>query len=203
MRKALVILAVVAIAGAAAAQDLIITEFMYKDDNDGGDWIELYNRGASPIVLDGLHMVDGDPGEPHDSHGHCALVGTLASGEVLVVVADFTDFGAVYPAVTNLNANAHDPADGDGFGLGGGGDTIFILDALDAVVFEMTYTDDPPWPPEPDGDGPSLLLARTDCADFSDAANWMVGEDGGSPGVLAGTVGNEDAAWGQIKRLYQ
>ncbi len=35
MRKALVILAVVAIAGAAAAQDLIITEFMYHDDNDG------------------------------------------------------------------------------------------------------------------------------------------------------------------------
>ena len=63
MRKALVILAVVAIAGAAAAQDLIITEFMYKDDNDGGDWIELYNRGASPIVLDGLHMVAGDPGQ--------------------------------------------------------------------------------------------------------------------------------------------
>ena len=202
MRKALVILAVVAISGVATAQELIIIELMYKDNNDGGDWIELYNDGAVPIDLTGMNMVDGDPGVPHATHPRCDLVGTLNPGEILVVVADFDDFGAVYPGVTNLNANDFDP-DGNGFGLGGGGDTIFILDEFDAVVFEMTYDDDPPWPPEPDGDGPSLLLVTTGCADFSDAACWMAGEDGGTPGVLTGTVGNEDSTWGQVKSLYR
>ena len=201
MQKALVILAVLALAAAATAQDLIITEFMYHDANDGGDWIELYNRGPGPISLDGLHMVDGDPGVPHDTHPHCALSGTLNSGEVLVVVADVDEFGAVYPAVTNLNANEMDP-DGAGFGLGGGGDTIFILDASDDVLFEMTYTDDPPWPTEADGDGPSVLLTNTGCTDFDDATWWTAGSDGGLPGSLTGTVGAEDASWGQVKRLF-
>lgn len=202
MRKTLVILAVFAIAGAATAQDLIITELMYKDDNDGGDWIELYNTGAAPIDLTGLRVVDGDPGVPHEDHPRCALVGTLNPGEVLVVVADFDDFGAVYPGVTNLNANEHDP-DGNGFGLGGGGDTIFILDALEAVVYEMTYDDSDPWPTEPDGDGPSLLLVTGACTDFSDPACWMAGVDGGTPGILTDTIGNEDASWGLVKSLYR
>jgi len=202
MHKAIVILAFVAFAGAASAQSLMINEVMYHDNNDGGDWIELYNGTAAPIDLTGMHFVDGDPGVPHPTHPHCDLVGTLNAGEVMVVVADFNDFGAVYPGVTNLNANDFDPA-GLGFGLGGGGDTIFILDEFDAVVFTMTYDDGDPWPTEPDGDGPSLLLISTGCTDFSDAACWTAGEDGGTPGTFTGTVGNEDVSWGQVKSLYR
>ncbi len=201
MRTALIILAVVALPSVASAQDLIISEFMYKDNNDGGDWIELYNRGAVAIDLTGLHMVDGEPGVPHETHPHCALVGTLDPGEILVVVADFDDFGAVYPDADCLNANAHDPA-GNGFGLGGGGDTIFILDEFDAVVYEMTYTDDPPWPPEPDGDGPTLVLVNFDCDDFSDAGCWGVGIDGGTPCALESSP-VEQSTWGLVKSLYR
>ncbi len=201
MRKALVILAIVALAGVASAQDLVIAEFMYKDNNGGGDWIELYNRGTVPIDLTGMHMVDGDPGVPHETHPHCVLVGTINPGDVLVVVADFSDFAAVYPTVTNLNANDFDP-EGLGFGLGGGGDTIFILDEFDVVLFEMTYDDNDPWPTEPDGDGPSLLLANLDCADFSDAGCWIAGVDGGNPGVLDETP-VEESTWGQVKSLYR
>ena len=190
------------LAGPVLAQGLMITELMYKDANDGGDWIELYNDGETTIDLTGLHMVDGDPGIPHDTHPHCALAGSLAPGEVLVVVGDFDDFGAAYPIVTNLNANAFDPA-GEGFGLGGSGDTIFILDAADNVVFTMTYSDDDPWPSEPDGDGPTLLLVSTGCSDFSDAGCWTAGIDGGNPGVVEGTVATEDASWGAIKSLYR
>lgn len=202
MHKVIMILVIVALAGVASAQDLIITELMYKDNNDGGDWIEVYNNGESPIDLTGMHVVDGDPGVPHDTHPHCLLAGTLNAGEVLVLVADFTEFGAVYPGVSNLNANAFDPA-GAGFGLGGGGDTIFILDEFDGVVFTMTYDDEAPWPTEPDGDGPSLLLQASGCPDFSDAGCWMAGEDGGTPGQITGTVGNESSSWGHIKSMYR
>lgn len=202
MHKIFIILSVVALASVATAQDLIITELMYKDNNDGGDWIELYNVGNSPIDLTGMHLVDGDPGVPHDSHPHCYLGGTLNAGEVLVLVADFNDFGAVYPGVSNLNANDFDPA-GEGFGLGGGGDTIFILDELDGVVFTMTYDDSEPWPTEADGDGPSLLLQTLGCTDFSDPGCWIAGVDGGTPGQLTGTVANESASWGHVKSLYR
>ncbi len=202
MQKAIVVLAIVAFASVASAQNLMINELMYKDNNGGGDWIEIYNDGAVPIDLTGMYLVDGDPGVPHPTHPPCSLAGTLNPGEILVVVADFNDFGAVYPGVTNLNANAFDP-DGLGFGLGGGGDTIFILDEFDAVVFTMTYDDNDPWPTEPDGDGPSLLLVTTGCADFSDAACWTAGEDGGTPGILTGTVPNEETSWGSVKSLFR
>ncbi len=202
MQKVIMVLVVMAMAGVAAAQNLIITELMYNDNNDGGDWIELYNRGTAPIDLTGMHMVDGDPDVPHDSHPHCYLVGTLAVGEVLVLAADSSEFGAVYSGVGNLNANDFDPA-GEGFGLGGGGDTIFILDANDSVVFTMTYDDAAPWPTTPDGDGPSLLLETLGCSDFSDASNWMAGADGGTPGVIAGTVSTENMTWDHIKGLYR
>ncbi len=202
MKKAIVILALLAVAGVAAAQDLVIGEIMYKDNNDGGDWVELYNNDVVPIDLTGMHMVDGDPGVPHETHPHVALQGVLNPGEILVVVADFTEFGAVYPGVSNLNANAFDPA-GEGFGLGKNGDTIFILDDSDAVVYTMTYGDDDPWPTEPDGDGPSLLLLATTCGDYSDAGCWVAGIDGGTPGVLTGTVGVEGASWGGVKSLFR
>lgn len=202
MKKVIITLAIIALAGVATAQDLIITELMYKDNNDGGDWIELYNQGDAAIDLNGLHMVDGDPGEPHDTHPHCYLAGTLEPGEVLVVAGDFNEFGTVYPDVSNLNANAFDPA-GEGFGLGGGGDTIFILDGSDSVVFTMTYGDDEPWPTAPDGDGPSLLLISTDCVDFSDAGCWTAGMDGGTPGIITGTVSTQSATWDHIKGLYR
>ncbi len=202
MRKVIMILVVVALAGVATAQDLIITELMYNDANDSGDWIELYNRGDAPIDLTGLHLVDGDPGVPHDTHPHCYLVGTLAVGEVLVLAADSSEFSVVYPGVSNLNANDFDPA-GEGFGLGSGGDTIFILDAFDAVVFTMTYDDATPWPTEADGTGASLLLETTGCTDFSDAGSWLAGVDGGTPGELSGTVGNQSVPWGQVKDMFR
>ena len=202
MHKVIIVLAIIGIVGVASAQDLVITELMYNDNNGGGDWIELTNRGEASIDLTGMHVVDGEPGIPHATHPHCTLVGTLGVGEVLVLVADFTDFAAVYPGVSNLNANDFDPA-GAGFGLGGGGDTIFILDALDDTVFTMTYDDADPWPIEADGTGPSLLLQTTGCTDFSDVGCWMAGVDGGNPGVVTGTVAVEGASWGQVKSLYR
>ena len=202
MRQVILILAVIVFAGIASAQDLIITELMYKDNNDGGDWIELYNRSTSPIDLTGMHLVDGDPGVPHDTHPHCYLAGILNPGEILVVAADVTEFSLVYPAVTNLYASGFDPA-GNGFGLGASGDTIFILDDTDGVVFTMTYLDTAPWPTEPDGDGPSLLLESTGCTDFSDAGWWTAGSDGGTPGEITGTVGRESTSWGSLKSLFR
>lgn len=202
MRNVMMVLALITWAGVASAQGLMVTELMYNDNNGGGDWIELYNAGSGSLDLTGLHVVDGDPGVPHDSHPHCYLEGTLDVGEVLVLAADFTEFGAVYPGVSNLNVNAFDPA-GEGFGLGGGGDTIFILDALDDVVFTMTYDDADPWPTAPDGDGPSLLLENMACEDFSDAGCWLAGVDGGTPGEISGTVATEDSSWGHVKALFR
>lgn len=44
--------------------------------------------------------------------------------------------------------------------------TKFICNAGDAVIYEMTCKDDPSWPPEPDGNGPTLFLCDLNCLAF-------------------------------------
>jgi len=57
------------------------------------------------------------------------------------------------------------------------------------LVDRLEYDDDPPWPTEADGTGPSLSrMQRT--AYGNDVANWAVGLDGGTPGAV-----NADVDW--------
>lgn len=195
MRKALVILALVAFAIPAMAQDIIVTELMYNSIGTDVEWVELYNRGGADVDLTGWEINDKNDG----SHVPGLLDGVMAPGDVMVFCIDIDMFNVQYPGVTNYFAGDAS----SNWGLGNGGDDVFLFDATGTEVFAMEYNDNSEWP-DADGDGPSLTLISTDCVDFSDGANWTTSAaDWGTPGVIETTVANNNGSFGAVKALFR
>ncbi len=108
----------------------------------------------------------------------------LASRSYLVVAASPADFRATY-SFTNVlgpfvNSNALQNSSG----------TLRLRNNRDAVLFEMTYTGDPPYPAAADGAGHSLVLARPSYGE-RDPRAWAASElIGGNPGAADAPLGN-------------
>ncbi len=195
MRKAFVILAVIAFASTAIAQDIIVTELMYNSIGTDVEWIELYNRSDADVDLTGWTINDRNDG----SHVSGILDGIMAPGDVMVFCISISMFNVQYPEVTNYFA---DESSGN-WGLGNGGDDVYLFDGAGTEVFAMSYDDNSSWP-DCDGDGPSLTLIDADCVDFSDGANWTESlADWGTPGVIETTVSNNGSSFGGIKALFR
>lgn len=183
---------------ALAANELLITEIMYNSsESTDVEWFELYNASDATIDLTGWWVIDDNA-----SHTHVPLSGTMAPGTVMVVAGTEALFAAKHPGVTNYFPACFQTW-GVEWSLGNSGDQLNIYDATDTLVFSVLFDDGAPWPTEPDGGGPSLLLVGDDCADFSDAACWTVGQVDGTPGVLTGTIAEEATAWGDVKALFR
>jgi Lamin Tail Domain/FlgD Ig-like domain len=163
----------------AAHSAVVINEFMYNSPGTPDvEWIELHNNGPLAVELDDFYLIDDDP-----LHPHCLLVGDLPAGGYLVVPADFATFSAQYPAVTNLNINAFDPA-GTGFGLSNSGETIYLYNDDGILVDSVTYDDGLTWPGSADGDGPSLELVNASL-DNNNPTAWDPSlVIGGTPGQI-------------------
>lgn len=157
----------------ATSTGLIITEIMYNtaSDNDGLEFLEIYNSSTTEIALGGIQVKD------ENSFVFTFPQLILAAGDVVLLATDKTTADAFY-GVTFI-----DLVDGTSNSLGNGGEVLQILNALNTVIFEMEYSDDSPWPTEADGDGPSLELQNPN-GDFNDGTNWapainLVGQDAG------------------------
>jgi len=139
-----------------AMGQVVINEIMYNSlPGPGGldvEYVEIYNVGVETVNLNGWYMVDDDP-----AHPHCQLVGSLAPGAYMVIVADLTLFAQQYPGISNININGFDSG-GNGFGLGNSSDSVNIHDDLGQLVDTVAYEDGGPWPGSADGGGPSLEL---------------------------------------------
>ncbi len=93
------------------AADLLISEFLadnesgLKDeDGDTSDWIELYNRGAEPVDLDGWHLTDDS--DDLDKWEFPSRV--LTPGQSLIVFASNKDRdGQEGPLHTNFGLSAN------------------------------------------------------------------------------------------------
>jgi hypothetical protein len=183
---------------ALAADELIVTEIMYNSsESTDVEWIELYNASGGTLDLTGWWLVDDNA-----THTRVPLSGTMAPGAVMVMAGTQALFAAKYPAVTNVFPACFQTY-GVEWSLGNSGDQINVYDAADVLVTSVLFDDAAPWPLEPDGAGPSLLLLHDDCLDWSDGACWIAGEIDGTPGVLTGTVADEPMAWGELKALYR
>lgn len=190
-------------AAAWAANELIVTELMYNSPGTDVEWIELFNVTDSPLDLTGWHIVDDDA-----THFLLPLSGTLAAGEVLVVVGDEALFTAQYPDVTNYlpdyffqtNGGA---AEDTSWSLGNGDDGVQIFDDTGTLVFTMLYEDGGDWPSECDGDGPSLVLITNAIADFTVGSAWAAGADWGTPGYVAQTVATDETTFDSVKALFR
>jgi hypothetical protein len=147
---------------------LRITEFMYHPADGGAEFIELRNIGDNPLDVSGVYFSDGvdyafDPG-------------TIVNPEQYVLlVSSETEFAAAYPGV---------PYDGvyDGQ-LSNGGERLALNDPSGIEFLSMTYSDEPPWPTAPDGQGFSLVIID-EGADPDNPYNWRASSEmGGGPGL--------------------
>ncbi len=162
-------------------QNLMITEVMYHPDGpppaSGDDqdfeYMELTNI-SSEWTLD-LTNVRFTKGADFDFAG--SAVTSLAPGECVLVVKSIAAFEERYG--TGL------PVAGEwelGQNLSNGGERIKLSFGAGTAIHDFEYDDKAPWPTEPDGDGPAMVLVDPGSApDHALPASWTAGDP--TPGV--------------------
>jgi hypothetical protein len=119
------------------------------DPARGGPWIELRNRSAERVSLDGYAL--GDEAVPGGPDGLVALPPglSLASGDTVVIAQDGAAYRRVYGAGADVELGATDPATPDALPLpsrGTGslswaatGDEVALFDAERTLLDVVTY----------------------------------------------------------------
>lgn len=155
-------------------QGVVISEVMYHPTNriDGRnlEYIEIYN--AQPWFEDlGGWRISGAVDYTFPSNV------VLQSKQYLVVAASPADFRATYTftGVHGPFANSNSLQNSSG--------TLRLRNASDAVVFEMEYSGDAPYPAAADGAGHSLVLARPSYGERDPRAWDVSNAAGGNPGL--------------------
>lgn len=150
---------------------LVISEIMYHPaprlDSRNLEFVELYNSGPLPIRLDGYHLT----GELEFTFPFNTI---LSAENYLVVALNPSDIRTVY-GITNVFGGSTNK-------LSNKKGTIQLRNPLNAVLAEVNYSDQPPWPATADGVGHSLVLVRPSLGE-SDHRAWSASAFiGGSPG---------------------
>jgi hypothetical protein len=153
---------------------VVISEVMYHPTNraDGRnlEFIEIYNSQPWFEDISGWRISGAiDYTFPSNT--------TLAARGFAVVAANVSDFRSIYtalPTVFGPFANSN--------GLQNSSGTLRLRNKADAVVFEMNYRGEPPYPPQADGAGHSLVLARPSYGERDPRAWAASSATGGNPG---------------------
>ncbi|MCE7988429.1 MAG: hypothetical protein DYG89_45305 [Caldilinea sp. CFX5] len=162
--------------------NLVINEIHYHPtapaptDPDLFEFIELYNKGTTPLRLDNVYFGRGFT-------YHFPSGTTLAAGAYFVLSPNAQQFKARY---------GFDPNGVMRGNLANGGEALELRDAVSNVIDFVDYLDLAPWPLAPDGTGPSLSLISPEL-DNAAAANWAPSKaNHGTPGQPNGlTVINQ------------
>ena len=140
----------------------VISEIHYHPaDASQPEYVEITNPGGAPLDLTGHRFSKGItfsfPG------------GTLLNpGDHLVIAASGALPGALVWAAGTLD-NA--------------GETLQLIDADSNVVDRVDYAPLPPWPAEPDGQGPSLSLIHPRWNNAAPSSWYASAAAGGTPGA--------------------
>ena len=156
-----------------ASADVVINEIMYNSAGVDSEYVEIVNAGTGSMDVSGWMLKDSD-----DGHIFPVPAGTtLEPGEFLVFCGDTAAIKAKYgdiPVVGNLS-----------FNFGNSGDQVRLFDSGFSLRDIVAYDDAPPWPPEADGDGPSLELVSPHL-DNNLPTSWAASTNGyphGTPGA--------------------
>lgn len=161
------------------AEPLIFTELMYHPadnglvDGDEYEFLEIKNVGTQTVSLGGMTFSSGiEYTFPEGA--------TLAAGSHLVIAKSISRMAERYPGVT-----VFDEWGASGTSLSNSGEMVTLINALDRVVFSVTYTDKAPWPTSADGGGPSLVPVSPNTVPEPDnSIYWRVSSSThGSPGM--------------------
>ena len=153
---------------------IVINEINYhsSDNFDPDDWVEIYNNSIDTIDISLWQLKDDN-----DNHIFTVPPETIISPEQYVVFCkDSLKFIGLFPNVEFYHGDL-------GFGLSGNSDQIRLFDSKGSLADIVEYDDDPPWPSEADGGGPTLEL-RHPSLDNKDWKSWSPSMDNGTPGAL-------------------
>lgn len=126
----------------AAPEDLVINEIHYQPDEDfGTEFIEIYNKGETPVELEGWQLAD--------AVSFIFPQGELAPGGYLLVAADPEALPAEY------KVSALGSWEGK---LSNDGERILLLDATGSEIDRVDYGTSFPWPTAAGGGGQSMEL---------------------------------------------
>jgi len=157
--------------------DIVINEILYRplpeSDEPNKEFIELYHAGATPANLSGYTI---------SAIGYTFPSGSqIEPGEYIVVAANSAD--PAYAALDPGNVFDWDWGDDNDKKLSNSTEPVTLRHVDGREVDTVTYNDDPPWPTEPDGDGPSLALLD-ETLNNALPESWAASrENGGTPGA--------------------
>lgn len=187
---------------------VIISEVLYNEPGSDpqGEWIEIFNNGASLVILDGWSI--GDEETEGATSGTESMYffptgATISPGEIQIVSMGANQFLTLYgflptyelvsaddnPDVPNLMLNSSWDPDGGIINLSNSNDQVLLLDSnnvlIDAVSWNSTFAFDPALDSNAEGDGQSYFRIdpRTDT---DTAADWALstGAALSSPGSI-------------------
>lgn len=162
---------------------LVINEINYRSspDVDPGDWVEFYNPHEYSLNISNWVFKDND-----DTH-----IFTFPESMVmppfsyLVLCRDSLSFQTVFPDVNNYIGEMN-------FGFSSNGELIRLYNAEGALIDTVNYGISLPWPPEPNGNGPTLELKFWQY-DNALPQSWVASANNGTPGAMNGyIVGNNE-----------
>ncbi len=161
-----------------ATPTVVINEINYAPAGTGNtEFLELTNTSDESVDMSGW-VIDGI--------GLTIQPGTvLLPGARVVFVANDVDFRARYGGSAFIGGQYSGA-------LADEGETITVRDGS-RVVDSVTYSPADPWPTAAAGSGSSLELSDP-TLDNDTAASWGASADGGSPGLLNGTVATADVS---------
>ena len=150
---------------------LIISEIMYRPapiDGEGVEFIEIYNTEPVDCDLSGFRL----SGDVDYVFGEGSVI-TARSFRVIAANPAALENVAGITGVLGPYSNRLDNSSG----------TVRLRNRQDALLLEVNYGDEMPWPVQADGAGHSLVLARPDYGE-GDVRAWSAGANrGGSPGT--------------------
>ena len=168
-----------------ATGPLVVDELMYHPPPGGHEFIELLNVTDNPVSL-------FDPAHPTNTWKLTRGVSFTFPVNTVIPARSLALVVGVQPAAFRISYTV--PIDVPIFGpysdsLSNGGEDITLARPDDptpgvipyVAIDEIVYADAPPWPPEPDGSGPSLERL-SGVAYGNDPAIWRAAQPGGTPG---------------------
>lgn len=161
--------------------NIVINEINYNSSPffNTDDWVELYNNSPNVIIMEDWTFVDESNNSfefPDDF--------VLDPYSYVILAADLNTFSLFYPTITNTLGDL-------GFGLSGAGEMIKLFNDHGVCIDSVQYDDQAPWPTEPDGNGPTLVLKGPDLDNYF-AINWEPSS------LIHGSPGTADSLFSQL-----
>ncbi len=156
-------------------QDLIVfNEINYNSAGNFnvGDWVEIYNNSGLDVDLSGWKFLDSDDTHIFEFPENFFL----PDAGYYVLCQDTLAFQTFFPEVNNYVGNFD-------FGLSSSGELIRLFDHTGVLIDSVYYGSSAPWPPEPNGNGPTLALLNPGL-DNSMPENWAASAAYGTPGEI-------------------